>query len=110
MNQRGWYYILDTELKIIHVFANCSGLRMARKYDYTKPFALLNRHDAMELDNMVSTRGYKICHGCYGRETTLARREQRQTHPGFGTVPPGYRHPAPRPKGRTSKPKERDLN
>jgi hypothetical protein len=110
---RSWYYPVDPELKMIHAFANCSGLRFPKKYSYMRTFILPpdDREEALKLDALVTKENYKICHACYSREVVFARQEKRKPRPGFGSAPPGYRPPQPsRPRGRTRKPKERDLN
>lgn len=109
---RSWYYLLDDELHVIHCFDNCASLKIPKKYGYARQFRLgpADREGALYLDKLMTEQRYKICHACYPREVVLARQDKRKQRPGFGTAPEGYVFPMPRPRGRTKKTIERDLN
>lgn len=84
---RIWYYKVDPELKIIHLFGNCAGLKVAQMYNYTEEFKLKDEVDALRLDFLVEKKGYTPCHVCWKREVPLARKEQRRCRPGFVREP-----------------------
>lgn len=95
-NARTWYYHLDPELKIIHVFVNCGSLKFPKKYSYVKDFTLRGREDAIELDRMVRHDNWKVCVPCWKREQMLARQDTRPPRPGFKSTPPGVTYDRPR--------------
>lgn len=83
-----YYYRLDPELKLIHVFDNCRALRMARKYNYMTEFRLRHGDElgALALDKMLN-EGWRTCHACWAREKLLAIKDKRRVRPGFKAEP-----------------------
>lgn len=77
-------YYLDPELRVIHLFTNCSGLKVAKKYGYIKNVVAHSTEDAQRLDDSG-----RPCHTCWKREVVLAKKDQRRPRPGF------MREPAP---------------
>lgn len=90
------YYTIDTELRIIHLFLDCSGLKMAKKYKYTETFILHDYSDAIRLDAKMNANKLTICHSCFNKEKGLAIKDKRQARPGFRNSPAGWKPPVPR--------------
>lgn len=83
-----YYYRLDTELRLIHIFDNCAALKIPKKYGYVKEFKLRHGDEigALELDTLL-TGGWRTCHACWAREKLLAIKDGRRVRPGFKAEP-----------------------
>ena len=84
--QQSIYYKIDPELRIIHLFHDCSGLKAARKFNYMRELKALDDSDMVKLDDLL-TEGYRTCHGCWSREQMLCRKDNRRPRPGFKREP-----------------------
>lgn len=101
--EKNYYYVLDNELRVVHIFLDCGGLKMAKKYKYSEPFVIHGLGDAVRLDTKVIEDKMSICHGCYNREQGLSLKEKRQPRPGFRTQPKGWVKPVNRVIKKTAK-------
>jgi hypothetical protein len=88
---RGFHYIIDTELGIVHAAAShmmnrtCPGLQFAVKYKYAENFSVYTTRDAERLDE----RNLRSCHRCWETLASQAKkRDGKKPIPGFVKEPP----------------------
>lgn len=75
-------YHFDPALKLIHLFRDCGGLKVAQKYSEVETITVNDAYEAAALDEMG-----RPCHTCWKREAYWAEKDGRPRRPGFKREP-----------------------
>lgn len=75
-------YYRDPDLRLVHLFHDCTGLKMARKYNTVEIIAIRTVEEAAELDKKGTP-----CLTCFKREQHFCKVKNRRPRPGFKRRP-----------------------